>query len=132
VVSVYEPGTNTLVGSYPVTVQADGTFNTSTVPTGTYDIIVKVQGYLAKGFQDVAIALGPNALAVGAITNGDVNNNNGINIQDVSTLNAAFGSVVGAPNYNFLANLNCDNGVNIVDVSILNAGFGQTGAVAPL
>jgi len=132
VVRLFTPNTNTLVNTYPVTVQSNGTFEILGLTAGTYDVIVKVQGYLAKGTQDVAVGAGVTPLALGAIINGDVNNNNLINLPDVSLVNASFGSTTSSANYNPIADLNCSGSVNLSDVSLLNAGFAQSGAVAPL
>ncbi|NEN25082.1 hypothetical protein G3O08_16400 [Cryomorpha ignava] len=131
-VRFYTPGTATLIATYNTTIAADGTFNIPNVAIGTYDVIVKVQGYLAKGIEDVVIAAGNNSLAVGAIRNGNINNDGAVNIFDVSLINAAFNTSVGNPSYNSLADLNCDGNINIFDISILNASFNQSGATAPL
>lgn len=131
-VDFYDPGTDDLAGSYIGVVNADGTFSIPDVAVGTFDVILKVEGYLAVGVEDVEVAVGANALDLGAIMAGDINGDNGINIQDVSFVNAAFGSTIGDANYNPLADTNCNGGVNIQDVSTVNAGFGQSGASAPL
>lgn len=131
-VRLFTPNTNTLLGTYDVYVEADGTFAVLDLDPGTYDVIVKVNGYLAKGAQDVVVGIGATALPLGAIVNGDVNNNNSINLSDVSLVNASFGSTTSTGNYNPLADLNCSGNVNLADASLLNAGFAQSGAVAPL
>lgn len=131
-VNLYTPNTATLIGTYNITVGTTGAFTVAGLPIGTFDVIVNVDGYLAKGIEDVVIAAGPNSLAVGSILNGDVNNNNVVNLLDFSLLNTSFGTSVGNPSYNALADLNCDGVVNLIDVSILNVSFAQAGAVAPL
>ena len=131
-VKLYEPGTATLVASYNITVSANGTFNVPSVELGTFDVIVKVQGYLAKGVQDVEFTSGGNSLALGAIVGGDVNGDNFVSIIDASFVNNSFGSATGGTNYNPLTDLDCNGFVNIVDFSLLNASFGQAGATAPL
>ena len=131
-VNLYTPNTNTIMGTYAVIMQVDGSFEVLGLTAGTYDVIVKVQGYLAKGAQDVVVGTGTTALPLGAIINGDVNNNNAINLPDVSLVNASFGSTTSSANYNPIADLNCSGSVNLSDISLLNAGFAQVGAVAPL
>ncbi len=126
-VDFYDPGTSDLVGSYSATVNAAGEFTIAEVMTGTFDIISKVDGYLAIGVEDVDIAGAGIGLELGPIVAGDINGDNGINIIDVSVLNAAFGSIEGDSNFNPLTDMNCDGGVNIIDVSILNGGFGMVG-----
>lgn len=127
-IKLYEPGTTNLLDEYVVSLNVNGTFTINTIQAGTYDIFIKVDGYLEKGIPDVAIASGINSLTVGDITNGDVNNDNTVSIADVSLVNACFGSTAGNPNYNPLADLNCDGFITLIDLSILNASFGQIGA----
>lgn len=126
-VDVYEAGTNNSIGSYSATISAEGTFEIEVTEFGTYDIYVKVEGYLATSISDTEVAVGLNILDFGSIQAGDLNGDNGVNIIDFSILNGAFGTSSGDSNFNPIADLNCDGGVNIVDVSILNGGFGMTG-----
>lgn len=131
-VTLYTPNTATVVETYNVTVSPDGTYTIEDIQTGTFDIIVKIQGHLAKGFEDVEIVAGANTHAGGAIRNGNVNNDNAINIFDLSVINMSFNKAEGQSGFNPLADLNCDGSVNIFDISILNASFNKVGAVAPL
>ena len=131
-VGLYEPGTATLVATYNTTVGADGSFSLPDVEIGTFDVLVKVSGYLAKGIEDVVLETGENSLAVGAIVNGNINNDGFVNLLDISFFNAAFNSQVGDANYNPLADLNCDGNVNLFDISAFNASFNQAGDTLPL
>ncbi len=101
------------------------------IAPGTYSIWVKVAGTLAITTENVVLSAGINAFSVGPVVRGDVNNNNGINILDYSAMSLAFGTAVGNPNYNLLADLNCDGAINILDVSILGLGFPQAGDPLP-
>ncbi len=132
IVALYNPGTDELVDSYAVVVNAAGEFSIAGITTGTFDIITKVNGYLSKGNAGVVIANGDNGLDIGSILPGDLNSDNGVSVADLSSVNAAFGSVVGDPNFNPLADMNCSGGVSIADVSLMNASFGLTGDEAPL
>ena len=76
------------------------------------------------------VSPGGDELSISGLTRGDINNNNAINIVDLSVLNASYGFSSSSGNYNYLADLNCDGAVNIVDISILNAGFGMVGDAA--
>lgn len=131
-VTLYTPNTATVVETYNISVASDGTFSISNLPTGSYDILVIVQGHLAKGFEDVEIAVGENNFAVGTIRNGNVNNDNAVNIFDLSVINMSFNKAEGQSNFNPLADLNCDGAVNVFDISILNASFNKVGDAAPL
>lgn len=55
--------------------------------------------------------------------NGDSNGNNEIEIGDYSILSAAFGSAVGDPTFDPLADLNGDDAVEIGDYAILSANY---------
>ena len=133
-VKVSLQNTSTLT-SYVVntTLNTSGTFEASSIdiPAGTYNILVKVQGTLAVLKQNVVLNGGLNSLSAGPIRLGDINNNNVINVLDLSIFSASFGTSAASPGYNFLADLNCDGVINIFDVSILGAGFNKTGAVIP-
>ena len=131
-VKLYVPGTATVVEFYDVSIQSNGSFNIPAVKIGTYDIIVKVDGYLAKGVRDVEIASSGNSLSVGAIINGNINNDGFINAFDFLIFKAAYGSSLGATNYNSAGNLNCDGFVNAFDFVIFKGGFNKTGDSAPL
>ncbi len=131
-VKLYQPATATQVASYNVSIQSDGSFNIPAIEIGTFDVIVKVVGYLAKGIRDVVIAAGVNSLSVGSIINGNMNNDGAVNITDFSLFAPAFSSVVGDANYNPFADLNCDGAVNITDFSIFVTGFSKVGDNAPL
>ncbi len=126
-IAFYELGTSSLVDLFNTSMASDGTFSIAEVPVGTYDIFVKIAGNLQKGYPNEVITIGANNLSLGTFIRGDLNGDNGVNIIDLSVVNAAFGSINGTPNYNPLADMNCDNGVNIIDVSILNGSFGMTG-----
>jgi hypothetical protein len=131
-VKLYETGTTNLLHSYNSTVGASGDFNLP-VALGTFDIFVKVEGYLQVGAGNVLISSpSGNSIAFGSLDGGDINNDNVINILDISAVNASFGSSVGDNNYSELADFNCDGNVNILDVSGLNANFGSSGMAAPI
>ncbi len=129
--SFYEAGTDVMAYSY-TTDMVDGSYSVADVATGTWDIIVKVDGALANGFAGVEIVTGDNLLELGTVVLGDINNDNSVNILDVSLLNGSFGAVDGDANFNALADMNCDGGITIIDVSFVNAGFNQNGESAPI
>lgn len=126
-IAFYEAGTNTLVELFTSSIEEDGSYALSNIPIGNYDIFVKLEGNLQRGYFNQTISAGTNNLNLGTFIQGDLNGDDGVNIIDFSLINAAFGSTEGEANYNPLADLNCDGGVNIIDVSVLNASFGMTG-----
>lgn len=132
-VSFYDPGTTNLVATYNTTVDSAGTFSIDDVEIGTFDVIVKVAGYLSKGVEDVVIASGSsNSLSLGSIIPGDMNSDGFINLIDFSVISPMMFSTSGDANYNPIADFNCDESINLIDVSLVNNGFGQSDVSLPL
>ena len=129
VVSFYQAGSSIQDFQFSGMMNFDGDFTVPNVDPGTYDVLIKVKGLLAKRVNDFVVSSSGDQLLVSGLIRGDINNNNGINFADLSLLNASYGFSSPSPNYNYLADLNCDGTVNIVDISILNAGFGKLGAI---
>src|SRR5690606_3170020 len=98
----------------------------------TFDVIIKVDGYLAKGIQGIGIAAGDNSLSVGSIINGDINDDGKVNVGDFAIFASAFPSLAGDPNYNSLADFNCDGKVNLSDFPHFVSVFNKLGDTAPL
>ena len=92
---------------------------------------MKVSGYLSAGLGNQTLVNGANNLNFGSLLPGDINNDNVVNIIDVSYVNSTFGKTSGQADFNPLADFNCDGVVNIIDISILNSSFGMSGAMAP-
>lgn len=128
-VALYAPGDTTMLYSFTTSIEGDGTFELSDdIAAGNYDIYAKLDGFLAKGFYNVPISAGSNTLTMGSFKPGDLNNDNVVNILDVSLLNLSFGLSDGDSNFNYLADVNCNGYVNLIDVSILIIYFTQGGA----
>lgn len=124
----YEPGTTSLIYSYLTTMDEFGAYDLGGgILVGNYDIYAKIDGHLSKSYLNETISVDANTLSLGSFIAGDLNNDNGINISDISILVVSFGSSDGDENFNFLADMNCDGNVNIVDFSIAAIGFGMTG-----
>src|SRR5690606_12392433 len=113
-VELYLPGTNQLAYQYNVTINSMGQFQIDGVPLGEYDVYLKVNGYLTKtiGIQEVTTNTEFNFLA---ITPGDLNGDNLVNINDLSLINLSCAKTSEDEAYNILADLNCDGAVNILD-----------------
>ncbi len=124
---IYEPGSINFVDDISTELSSAGTYSLEDILPGEYDIYLKVDGNLQFLEPNINLIPGVNQLFSDTPVVGDLNGDNGINIVDISVVNAAFGSVDGNENYNPLADMNCDGGVNIIDISILNAGFGMIG-----
>lgn len=128
-IAFYTPGTNSQQALYNTFINPDGSFAIPDALVGTYDIYIKIDGYLQSGHLGFEMIDGANNILIDTPLPGDLNGDNGVNVVDFSILSNAFGSSVGDPNFNLMADLNCDGGVNIVDFSMLSANFGIGGAM---
>lgn len=136
-VELRQPGTSNVVRTFYLTPYATeyqvdpGTtihrysYLLPVVPTGTYDIAFRGSHWLRKLVPNVTIS-GVTLLDV-ALSNGDINGDNEVNLLDFSGLLAAYGSVPGEPQWNFLADLDGDLEVGLLDFSILLRNFGLLG-----
>lgn len=129
-VALYQPNTTNLAAYYNVDVEANGQFTIDYPLLGTYDIIVKVNGYLPKGYPDVLIQNTSNMLDCGALTPGELNGDSYISIMDASLLSVWFNMATNPAFPQF--DLNCDGIVNVLDISKFGTVFGHSGDVAPL
>ncbi len=129
---LYPSGTATEIASFDIPIQSDGAFNILDIPIGTFDVIVKVEGYLAKGTRNVVIAPGGNSLAVGAIIFGDINNDNIVDFIDLGALSGIYLSQVGQVEYDPIADSNCDGIIDFVDLGALSGSYLIMGHSAPL
>jgi hypothetical protein len=118
-----------LVEQYNITVDQNGDFSTpaSGVTPGNYDVFVKVEGYLQKGFDNVSIGSGSNNLVVGSIIGGDLNGDNAVTAADGTVASDAFLSTTADPNFNPIADYNCDGAITAADVTVISASFLMTG-----
>ncbi len=57
---------------------------------------------------------------------GDVNGNKAVDVNDLSAMSAAYGSVIGDSNYNANADFDGDGDVDLSDYSILLSNYGET------
>jgi hypothetical protein len=128
-IKFYQPGTAILVEQYNITVDQNGDFSTpaSGVTPGNYDVFVKVEGYLQKGFDNVSIGSGSNNLVVGSIIGGDLNGDNAVTAADGTVASDAFLSTTADPNFNPIADYNCDGAITAADVTVISASFLMTG-----
>ncbi len=127
IIKLYDPNTGEMVSEYNTMINENGDFNVSINEVGTFDIVFKVSGYLSEAMPDHTIVAGSNTMICGALFPGDINNDNLVNMYDVSSMNLYFGSTIGDSNYNPLADFNCDGVITIIDISMLNTTFGMAG-----
>ncbi len=130
--SFYQPGTATLVSAIATSIDQNGHFEILNPPIGTYDLILNANVSLNIGIPNYEVNDGENILDFGSLKPGDINNDNAINVIDISYVNLSFGKSIGDTFFDPRADSNCDGIVNIVDLSILNMSYLKTGASAPL
>lgn len=129
-VSVYQPGTAILIAHYDVVIQGSGGFLINYPVLGIHDILVKIDGYLPKGYPNVAIENTANILDCGIFTAGELTGDSYINIMDASILSSWFGMNA---NSNFpQVDLNCDGIISVLDISAFGNVYGLGGDIVPL
>jgi hypothetical protein len=127
-VSIYNPEQNTpqLVASG--TVNNNGFFNINIeLEPGIYNVFIKVNGYLSKGFPLTSIDDGANILSVGDLEKGDINNSDEIDIPDFSAFSSSYGLEEGDLGFVSLADMDCDGDVDIADFSVFSSNYGEQG-----
>ena len=129
---LYEPGTTNLVQSINGFVSADGTFDFGVIETGTYDVFVKVEGYLNRGIPNVNLQNMAETIDFGTLDPGDFFDDNLINAADFTIFANVFFSTEGQLGYDPLYDLNCDGNINGVDFSLFVSSFFMEGDSAPL
>jgi hypothetical protein len=130
-VELYEPGTANLVTTVSGSVSGSS-FTATGLPAGTYDVFVKLNKHLKKGFADITISSGSTSISGGSFIPGDVTGNNSIGIADFSAFSAAYGTEDGEAGFNPSADLNCDDAISLPDFSIFSSNFGTDGEEPPL
>jgi len=130
-VEFYEPGTTNLVTTISGTVSGNS-FIAAGLSYGTYDVFVKLNEHLKKGFANFTLSAENPILTAGSFIPGDVNNDNKIGIQDFSIFSVAYGSSNGDANYNSSADLDCDNEIDLSDFSTFSVHFGTDGQEPPI
>ncbi|NLX90728.1 MAG: S8 family serine peptidase [Firmicutes bacterium] len=117
---------------FPVTSFAkDGSFDLN-LPLGSYLLVISSRQHLTKVIgielweKQKFINLGPIKMLAG-----DLNNDNKIDLTDLSLLSLAYFTKPGDKNWNSLADLNGDGFVNNLDLNILSQNYGLSGDEAP-
>lgn len=109
------------------TASADGVFTLTGIPADTYTVTVRTLGYL-RAADPIALTAGTVAtLDVGTLLAGDANEDNAVNILDLSILAGAYNTTVGNIGYDERADFNGDGSVNILDLSLLAGNYNTAG-----
>ncbi|MFK7925208.1 MAG: malectin domain-containing carbohydrate-binding protein [Bacteroidia bacterium] len=128
IVQAYMPGTNTLVytGTAPY-VNGSG-FVMTGFPAGTFDLYLKVDGYLQRLRANFVFTDGGiTTVGFAVLLAGDVDGDNDVDINDFTLFSAAYLSADGDPNFNPSADFDCNGVINLQDFTLLSPQFNTTG-----
>ncbi|MBU4376752.1 MAG: right-handed parallel beta-helix repeat-containing protein, partial [Candidatus Omnitrophica bacterium] len=112
-----------------ITLSSDGSYKLIDLPTGTYDISVKANGYLRETIEDMVIdedAYIEN-IDFGPLKAGDANNDNAVDSKDSTIVDDAMGSTPGSPNWDERADINNDGIINTLDSDLVTTNLGLIG-----
>ena len=125
-VTLYQPGTSTVVNTFTTTADANGDFAITGIPAGTYDVAVKPDYFLQVMQMNVAL---PSASTVsfGQCNVGDANNDNFVTGLDFTILSGSFNLQSSDPGFQIGADFNGDGFVTGLDFTILSGNFNTAG-----
>ncbi len=109
--------------AYNVETDFSGHFMLSELTPGAYEVRVKGRHTLTNTISDARLVAGENTLDLGLLREGDVNDDDVVDISDFSVLRSVFGTVDPR------ADFNQDGVVDIVDFSLLRPNFGMRGPI---
>jgi immune inhibitor A len=111
------------------TTDAAGYYSFS-LPANTYDVFLEMERYLdGEKPGQVVIAGGTTTLCQVKVLGGDANDDDVINILDLSFMGFRFGQSIGDPNWDERADINNDGTINILDIVGAGANFNETSPV---
>ena len=127
-VELRAPGTTTALETRSVPLLSPGALTFHTARRGTFDVAVRVPGFLRRRFAGVTVSeSGAATLGSVTLTNGDADGDNQIGLGDATMVSRANGSTPGGSNWNASADLNGDGRVNQADYDIVTANFRAAG-----
>jgi hypothetical protein len=127
-VRFFNGGVEVLWSPVNATTDDTGVFTVPGIPAAPYDIAIKNFTCLSELVTNVTVNVGaPTEVDFGEIREGDTNNDDVINILDLSVFGSVFGSSEGGQGWNPNCDFNRDGNVNILDLSILGDNFGLQG-----
>jgi len=116
-----------LPGGYGDTTNSAGNYTIATVPPGTYTVIVEMERYLDAVKTGVVVTSGgTTTLNQVKLLGGDANDDDIINILDLSLIGGAYGT---SPPSDVRADINNDGMVNILDLVLAGGNYTKTSPV---
>lgn len=114
------PGTQSVVYTFPITLDLAGDYAVPNVPAGVYDIAVKFPNWLRQVTHGANVA--GVTVASFSLTNGDSVPDNGVNLLDLNSTLVSFGGSAPDP-----SDMNWDGLVDLLDLNIVLLNFGSLG-----
>ena len=142
-------GSTTLEDSVQVFTDDDGFFQLFEIPSGTYELTVKVKGYVSGRSDTLQLFDGLNlagvdptfgsdllgnlspATALGSLRGGDATGDNQIDVADANQIFALWNLTLADAGFSKHADVNADGVVNALDLGFVSTNFGNDGFGAP-
>lgn len=112
------------------TLSEEGHLSLIGIQPDTYTVTIK-NSHTLRNRQMATLERGVNIIDFGTLREGDVDNDNDVDIVDFSILATTFGKCEGDPDYDDRADFNEDGCVDIRDFSLLATNFGHVGDSPP-
>ncbi len=112
--------------NFDVSSDSNGDFTLGGIIPGSYQIVIKAEGFLQK-VQTQFLNVGGNSFDFGEFKGGDANGDNVVSAIDFSILAATFNKSQSSQGYDGRADFNGDDLVSAIDFSILASNFNQVG-----
>ncbi len=119
VLALRQPGTQTSLYSFPITLGFQGSYSVQDIEPGTYDVAFKLPRSLRGVVSNRALVAGANQQNF-ALINGDVDGNNAVDLVDLNQILLEFGTDLDS-------DLNYDGVVDLFDFNIVLLNFGAVG-----
>ena len=126
-VEFYQGGNPTPVHTFNVSTDINSDFEIPNLTPGMYTITVKNSHTLKRVKADVTLNAGMNGVDFGTMLEGDVNDNNLVNLLVFSILIGTYNKVSGDVGYDSRADLNNNGVVNLLDFSLLIGNYNVSG-----
>jgi uncharacterized protein (TIGR02145 family) len=130
-IRLYQPGTTEMEFEVFESFGSNDELTISNLPSGTYDLLIRPENFLQKGFPEVAIIDG-STIEIGEFIQGDITNSNEIGIADFSLFSSAYSFSEGEAGYLSSADINCSGEIDIADFSLFSSAYGSEGDAPPL
>jgi hypothetical protein len=128
-VRLYPLGGTTAAYTRAVQTDSSGQFRLEGLAPGSYDVRAKNSHTLQNIKRAVNLVPGENTVYLGALLEGDVNDDNRVTIADFGILSSAFNACFGSGGFVENADLDEDNCVTIADFGLLSGNFNWRGDI---